>query len=156
MPIRFSFFVPGIPAPGGSKRFVGFGKKSGRAILIDDAGERNKNWRSSVAHFGLQARTSEAKTLGVSDLLTVPLLVTMEFVMPRPKGHFNAKGVVRGVAPKFPTTRPDVLKLARSTEDALTGVIWADDAQTVTLHLSKRFADLSESSGAQITVTALE
>ena len=46
--MKMTFFVPGIPAPGGSKRFVGHSKKTGRAILIDAAGERNKNWRSIV------------------------------------------------------------------------------------------------------------
>lgn len=146
-PRSIEFFVPGIPAPGGSKRFVGFGKRTGRAILIDDAGERNKNWRTSVAQVGTSAING--------DLLAGPLQVTMEFVMPRPKGHFTSKGQLRSAAPLSPTTKPDVLKLARSTEDALTSVIWNDDAQTVLLNLTKRFAAPGEGAGARIRVNTL-
>lgn len=32
---------------------------------------------------------------------------------------------------------PDVLKLARGVEDALTGIVWRDDAQIVNESLSK-------------------
>lgn len=144
-----NFFVPGTPAPGGSKRFVGFGKKTGRAILIDAAGERNKNWRSIVGMVGAQAMAGESVFIG-------PLHVSMVFRMPRPKGHFNAKNQIK---PAFlnahPTTRPDVLKLARSTEDALTGICWNDDAQTVQLSLIKCYDDPGKGSGCQITITPL-
>ncbi|MES2737255.1 MAG: RusA family crossover junction endodeoxyribonuclease [Verrucomicrobiota bacterium] len=142
------FFVPGLPCPGGSKRFVGFGKKTGRAVLIDDAGERNKNWRTSVAQVGSQAMTG-------LPLFSGPLNASMEMVMPRPKGHLNSKGLVKTSAPIAPTTKPDVLKLARSTEDALTGVVWVDDAQTVELTLKKRFAAPGEGTGARIKITPL-
>jgi Holliday junction resolvase RusA-like endonuclease len=142
------FFVPGLPAPGGSKRFVGFGKRTGRAILVDDAGERNKNWRTSVAQVGSAAMSG-------LPLFHGPLNVQMEMVMPRPKGHLTSKGEVRGSAPVAPTTKPDVLKLARSTEDALTGVVWSDDAQTVNLTLIKRYARPGEGSGARIAISPL-
>ena len=145
--MKLSFFVPGIPAPGGSKRFVGFGKKTHRAILIDAAGEKNKNWRSSVAQCG-----NAARMVSQLALLSVPLEVEFIFAMPRPKGHYTPKGVLRASAPVHHTTRPDVLKLSRSTEDALTGVIWLDDSQTVTLHATKRFVSTDEGCGCYITV----
>jgi hypothetical protein len=37
--------------------------------------------------------------------------------------------------------RPDVLKLARAIEDAITGVIWVDDSQIIDEHLYKRWGD---------------
>lgn len=144
------FFVPGIPAPGGSKRFVGFGKKTGRAILIDAAGERNKNWRSIVADCGMQAMRLHSMPLFVG-----PLEVKFEFVVRRPKGHLRANATVKDSAPQWPTTKPDALKLTRSTEDALTGVVWHDDAQTVKLDIQKRFAAYSEACGCHITIKAL-
>jgi Holliday junction resolvase RusA-like endonuclease len=52
-------------------------------------------------------------------------------------------------APKYPTTRPDALKLARAAEDALTGIIWTDDAVTVDLTIKKRYGELP---GVNITV----
>jgi Holliday junction resolvase RusA-like endonuclease len=143
-----SFFVPGIPAPGGSKRFVGFGKKTGRAILIDDAGQGNKDWRTAVGWAGREAMDGQ-------DLFTCPLQVKMEFVMPRSKSHLNSKGQVKPSAPIAPITKPDTLKLTRSTEDALTGIVWRDDAQTVLLTLIKRYAAPAEATGARITVSPL-
>jgi crossover junction endodeoxyribonuclease RusA len=148
--VKISFFVPGIPAPGGSKRFVGFGKKTGRAILIDDAGQRNKDWRSIVGLCGSAAMREKAIAS-----FTGPLRVKFDFVMPRRKGDFSSKGGVKPSAPFYHTTKPDVLKLARSTEDALTGIVWNDDAQTAMLELSKRYAGQGEPCGCQITIQAL-
>ncbi len=148
--MKIIFFVPGIPAPGGSKRFVGFGKKTGRAILIDAAGERNKNWRSIV---GLVASAEMREKAVLS--FNGPLRVRFDFIMPRRKGDFNSKGDVKLSAPFYHTTKPDVLKLARSTEDALTGIVWNDDAQTAILEVSKRYADKGEPCGCQITIQNL-
>lgn len=149
--MKISFFVPGIPAPGGSKRFVGIGKKTGRAILIDAGGEKNKNWRSIVAVCG-RAEMREKAIL----LFTGALRVKFDFIMPRRKGDFNSKGELKAGAPFYHTTRPDALKLVRSTEDALTGIIWNDDAQTAMLDISKRYADKGEPCGCQITIQTIE
>lgn len=147
--MKISFFVPGVPAPGGSKRFVGIGKKTGRAILIDAGGERNKNWRSIVAICGRDAmRKSDALFQG-------PLRVKFDFIMPRRKGDWNSKGDLKPNAPFYHTTKPDALKLARSTEDALTGIAWNDDAQTAILDITKRYADKGEPSGCTITIQTL-
>ena len=129
------FFVPGVPAPGGSKKSFHH-SKTGKIVTMDMA-KRNKPWRESVAFFASQA-------MGGAGLLDQPLDVTMTFVASRPKGHW---GTFRGVprlkpsAPDYPTVKPDVLKLARSTEDAMTGVVWRDDASTVRLTLAKRYGE---------------
>lgn len=134
------FFVPGIPAPGGSKRFVGFAKKTGRAILVDDAGEKNKNWRQSVATFAYM----EKQKRGMTTLITQPIHVRMEFIMPRPKAHFRTgkhANEIRPDAPTWHTKKPDALKLARSTEDAMTGVLYEDDAATCKIEAFKRYGN---------------
>lgn len=148
--MKITFFIPGIPAPGGSKRFVGHSKKTGRAILIDAAGEKNKNWRSIVAVCG----SDEMRKSGA--LFNGPLRVKFDFVMPRRKGDMNSKGEVKPTAPFYHTTKPDALKLARSTEDALTGIVWNDDAQTAILEISKRYASKGEPCGCQATISNLE
>jgi Holliday junction resolvase RusA-like endonuclease len=38
-------------------------------------------------------------------------------------------------------TRPDVLKLARAAEDALTGIVWRDDSQIVHETLAKVYGE---------------
>jgi Holliday junction resolvase RusA-like endonuclease len=143
-----TFFIPGLPAPGGSKRFVGHSKTTGRAILIDAAGQRNKDWKNNVAWNAQKAMEGRELEMG-------PLSVTMTFFMPRPKAHFRANGAVKESAPKYPTTKPDTLKLTRSTEDAMTGIVWHDDAQTVELILHKRFQAPNQSLGCLVEVSRL-
>jgi Holliday junction resolvase RusA-like endonuclease len=60
--------------------------------------------------------------------------------MPRPRAHFGARGL-RPAAPAWPTVRPDVLKLARAVEDALTGLVWRDDSQIVVELLTKQYGE---------------
>lgn len=140
-----SFFVKGVPAPGGSKKFVGMNKKTGRALLVDAAGKRNKNWRKIVGIEG-------ARAMGDKPLMRGPLAVTIVFQMPRPKHHFNRKGGFSKTATTRPTSKPDTLKLTRSTEDALTGIVWHDDAQVILMSLAKKWADENQEAGAYIQV----
>jgi Holliday junction resolvase RusA-like endonuclease len=116
--------VHGTPAPQGSKRaFVG---KSGRAHVIESSHDRVKSWRQAVID---EVRATERKPL------EGPLEVAMTFYLKRPKGHFGTgrnAGVLRAGAPLYPEGKPDLSKLARSTEDALTDAgLWGDDAQVV-------------------------
>jgi crossover junction endodeoxyribonuclease RusA len=113
-----TFFVPGTPKPGGSKRHVGNG------ILIDSSGQAGKDWRGDVKVYAQQAYKGEP--------LTGPLEVEFHFVRQWPKSFLRADG---GIKPSRhgakPTTNPDTTKLIRSVEDALTGILWADDSQIV-------------------------
>lgn len=147
--MNLEFFVPGIPAPGGSKRFVGFGKSTGRAILIDAAGQRNKDWRALVGQCGHLAMQGDP----VHE--TGPLEVWVEFIMPRRKGDLRANGELKPSAPFYHITKPDALKLTRSTEDALTGVVWRDDSQIAREHVTKRYAAPGEATGARIIIKSL-
>lgn len=150
---RISFFVPGVPAPGGSKSaFVPTGKdgqpfrRPGGSIMVnvmDAGGQKNKIWRKVVAWTGKAEWRRQP-------LLTGPLKVHMEFYMPRPKAHYGSgrnATVLRPDAPEFHTYAPDSLKLSRSTEDALTGIIWHDDSQTVSLTTEKHWHTANRGKG---------
>ena len=137
-----SFWVPGIPQPGGSKKGF-YSAKLGRVIITEDA-KHNKTWRASV----VQCAAEVAK-----EILEGPLKVRFEFYFVRPKGHYGSGknvGVRKSSAPAFPAGRPDTTKLIRSTEDALKGVLWRDDSQIVTQYGSKRYAPQA---GAMIHVS---
>ena len=129
-------WVPGIPKPGGSKR--GFivkkrGAKKARVAIVDDC-SRNADWMARVAQFGRAAYTG----VPIND----PLRVAFFFVVQRPKNHFGSGRNSRHLkpsAPAYPDIRPDTTKFIRSTEDALTGVVWRDDARIVDQLATKRY-----------------
>ena len=50
------------------------------------------------------------------------------------------------------TTMPDIDKLARCALDALTGIVFRDDAQIVDLHATKRYG---EPERAELTIREL-
>jgi Holliday junction resolvase RusA-like endonuclease len=62
--------------------------------------------------------------------------VRVAFRLPRPKGHYGRRGL-RPSAPAYPNVMPDLDKLARAILDALTGIVWRDDAQVVRLDVEK-------------------
>lgn len=112
-----TIIVYGSPAPQGSKKFVGIAKSTGRGIMVESS-KRVKPWRDDVKGTALAVRNGAAPLDG-------PLVARMVFTLPKPAS-----------APKrrrtWPDKKPDVSKLVRSTEDALSdaGVI-RDDARIV-------------------------
>lgn len=141
-----SFWVPGIPAPGGSKKFVGLSKFTNRAILIDAGGKRNKDWRAAVAEAARVAYRGEPM-----DCL---LQMKITFYLPRPKRHYDRLGL-RENAPVWHSIKPDTTKLVRSTEDAMTGIVYRDDACIVCQQASKRYIEEGTHPGAMITIQVM-
>lgn len=155
--IVLSVFVAGKPQPAGSKNAHVIRNKAGEPVrresgaivtVVTDANKKSKPWQSEVK--------DAARVLwGAKPLLTVPLYFRATFYVLRPQSHFrggkHAAEVKRNSA-QFPASKPDVLKLARGVEDALTGVIWRDDAQIVAEQINKRYG---EKPGVQIEVGIL-
>jgi Holliday junction resolvase RusA-like endonuclease len=141
-PAGISFWVPGVPQPGGSKKgFVN--PRNGRVVIVEDA-KNNKPWRQSVQVFALQEY--KGPPLGGA------LSLSIRFVMPRPKGHYRTgkfSELLKDSAPTYHTKKPDTTKLIRSTEDALTGILWRDDAQVVSQTVVKTYGPVP---GAHIMV----
>ena len=119
------FWVEGNPAPGGSKKaFRSY--RTGKIIVQDDC-DRNAAWRDTVAIEATRIMVGRKPMLGSLDALFI-------FYLPRPKGHFRTgkhAEKLKSDAPTHPTVKPDTTKLIRATEDALTGIVWWDDAQIV-------------------------
>lgn len=129
--IRFT--VHGVAQPAGSKK--GFVNRStGRVIITDDA-KKSRPWKAQVSDAAGEAMHGR-------DLLDGPLLLELTFWVNRPKGHFGSgknHAAVRTAAPWAPTVKPDLLKLARAVEDALTGVVYRDDSQITYEVLQKAY-----------------
>jgi Holliday junction resolvase RusA-like endonuclease len=116
---RVSLTAYGVAAPAGSKTLS---RVNGRTWLRDSS-RRGYAWRRDVAQAaGLAMRGRP--------LLDGALAFHVTFYVPRPKTHYGRRGLRPSALP-FPTTRPDATKLLRAVEDALTGVVWRDDAQVV-------------------------
>lgn len=126
------FFVAGIPKPAGSKR--GFYIPKLKRVVITDDCATSRDWKTDVKHEGQRQYSGE--------LLDCPICLKLTFFVTRPKSHYRSgknSHLLRDGAPMRPTTKPDVLKLARGVEDALTGVIWKDDALIVDEWLLKEY-----------------
>ena len=139
------FFVPGIPRPGGSK--TAFRTKRGK-VVVTDASKYTKNWQSVVA------LTAHEAMIG-RHIYNEPLSLRIIFYMPRSKSHYGSGSnaeKLRPAAPKYHTIAPDITKLIRSTEDAMTRIVWVDDSQ-----ITKQVAEkvYSETPGAWIDVESM-
>jgi len=119
---RVEFTVLGKPAPQGSKT-VG-SSSSGRRFVRED-----------------NPATAPWKATG---LLAGPLRLRVVFVFPRPAAHFGTgrnQGRLKPSAPLYCPTRPDLDKLLRAVGDALTGVVFRDDAQLVRVEAEKHYGE---------------
>lgn len=129
-----SFFVPGVPAPQGSKN----GYHRGGKVVLVEAVKALKPWREAVA-----ARARESNRTAA---LRGPVSVDLRFVMYRPKGTPK-----RSTPPAV--KKPDVDKLVRAVFDALTAAgVWGDDAQVTRLFTTKRIAEPNEVPGVHVLV----
>lgn len=114
--MSITIIVYGAPAPQGSKKFVGLAK-SGRGILAESS-KKVRPWRQDVKAAALAVRAGAAP-------IDAPVRARMVFTMPKPASAPKKKRT-------YPCKMPDLSKLVRSTEDALTEAgIWKDDARVV-------------------------
>jgi crossover junction endodeoxyribonuclease RusA len=134
----YSWKTVGIPAPQGSKRYVG----NGRMI---ESSKALKPWRELII--------ADAKQQGVPSPIDRPVGVALVFCFPRPKAHFTTNGQIKANAPKYKTTRPDLDKCVRAVLDSLTyGGVIKDDCFVYSLSVYKRFCSQNEDPGVHITV----
>lgn len=126
------FTVHGIPKPAGSKRAF-LNPKTKRIVVTDDC-KTGRDWKASMQAAAIEAMAGD-------DPATGPLGLHVTFWMPRPKSHYRKDGTVKESAPDWHDIRPDATKLLRCAEDAMTGIVWRDDAQVVSQEVTKRYAD---------------
>jgi Holliday junction resolvase RusA-like endonuclease len=160
-----TFFCEGKPAPGGSKTFFPVWRRDGSLVtekrngriwpiirVVDDAGEGNKAWRAAVA---VQARAFMKSAAP----FTCAIKCEFIFFLRRPQNHYRTgkfAHMLRDDAPAYHITRPDALKLARSTEDALTGILWRDDGQNIVIRPEKRYMTHDEKEGVAVKILLVD
>lgn len=144
-PREVSFTVYGVAKPAGSKTAMTYRNKSGGLVLrpngspvigVIDACKTSKLWKKQVSTAAQDAFDGEP--------FDCPVEVSMRFIVPRPKTHFGTgknAASVKASSPGHPTSKPDVLKLARLVEDQLSGIVYVDDAATVKLAATKEYGE---------------
>lgn len=132
-----SILVLGTPVPQGSAKAFIVGKGKPHAVVTHDNAD-TMPWRDSI-------RAHARKQVGPVIEYPRPQAVhlSVDFVMPR-----------RASAPKRSTPKhtrkPDVDKLIRAVADALTGVVYEDDSQIVSVDARKFEAEPGEQPKASI------
>lgn len=154
--MRLQIRVYGRPAPQGSKRHVGGGRMVEMSKYVQP-------WRNDVfaaAVTAMQSHPSDVRAHRDRAMFTGPVRMAVVFTIARPKGHYRTgqfAHLLKPAAPAYPAVAPDLSKLIRSTEDALTVArVWTDDALVVRHDVAKVY--IGEPSGldrpgALITIT---
>lgn len=147
--MRILFNVAGLPGTKGSARAFVRGKK---AVIVNDAGDKARTWASQVA---------DAARAAMEKLGLVPfqgeVSVHIEYFLPRPKSHYwpvtkkRPAPILKEDAPVRCSCKPDGDKLDRCLWDALTGIIFGDDALIVSWSGAKYYSD-PEPVGARVRI----
>ena len=132
-PIRF--VVYGVPVPKGSMR--AFLPKGSTRPIVTDSNRSVKPWTVAVKTAAVEARQRNPEAY----IADGPVGLEATFYLPCPKSAPKRQ-------PAFPAKRPDLDKLVRVVADALTGVLWQDDAQVTSLVAKKRYAGRQDDAAA--------
>jgi len=130
-----AFWIEGDPKPKGS--WTPFKKKDG-SFGMHHASGATAQWCRSA--------TAQVKTNWLFGVLTGPVKVTLQFRLPQVSKAAQARA--------FPAVRGegDLDKLVRGVYDAMTGVVFQDDAQVVRACEDKLYG---EQTGCWVTVEEL-
>jgi crossover junction endodeoxyribonuclease RusA len=134
-----SFEVFGIAQPKGSTKSFAF-KRPDQSLGTRTTSD-NPNLQQWAA---LVRQVAQMKAGGVFFARETAVEVEIRFALPRPSSL--ARRVVHDVR------KPDIDKLARGVLDALSGVLFHDDAQVIDLRVGKRYAGADEPASAAIRV----
>jgi Holliday junction resolvase RusA-like endonuclease len=107
-------------------------------IVTHDNNPALRSWRDAVASEALRAMRSADYHAPLTGALSLELW----FYLPKPKSRPHTLRTERQLAEwAWPTRRQDADKLARAALDAMTGIVFLDDAQIVNLEIWKVYDD---------------
>lgn len=121
-----SFTVYGQALPKGSAR--AFMPKGAQFPVVTSTTRGLKDWEHAIA--------TAAQGQSNGKLILGPVILTVAFLLDKPRSMPGSR--------KHHTKRPDLDKLIRAATDALTGVLWKDDAQVVSIIATKDYASADD------------
>ena len=129
-PRMVSVDVRGLPRPQGSMTL----HKTADGQTVSRYPPTVWEWRYQVQQ--AVAALNEGPFLG-------PVIVRLGFDLPRPAGHMGTgrnSEFIKPSSPTFPIVAPDLDKLTRCINDAITDAgLWKDDSQVVAMQAAKRY-----------------
>lgn len=136
-------WVSGVPRSKGSFNF----SRRRRKTIVRPADPHLYEWEDAI-------REAITPVWGERELSTVPFQVSLVFYFMRPKSSKR----------RFPSVKPDIDKITRAVLDPLTGIVYKDDCQVISLQATELYIDyyenvtkeFGESPGVLITLTELE
>ena len=137
------FQVFGVAQPKGSMK--AFYRPGMKAPIVTDSNRSVKSWSQLVAE-GASHALQQVPLDQQAHLFAGAVRLTMAFHLPRPKKYQRAS-----VNPAH-LTKPDASKLVRAVEDALTQVVYQDDAQVVELVVAKRYTAMGAAPRVDVRV----
>jgi Holliday junction resolvase RusA-like endonuclease len=102
-------------------------RTTGRALLVPANEARLKRYTAILRNVFQQCMEGKQP-------INAPILIAVSFRLPCPKSRRRKKE-------KWVTTPPDIDKLERALLDAMTGIIFNDDAQVAMVVKSKIYSD---------------
>jgi crossover junction endodeoxyribonuclease RusA len=131
-----TFSVPGTPIPQGSKQAFTNGTKT----WLVEANKEIYAWREKIAK-----SATIAMELHRQKPLEGAVSLEIDFIMPRPKTVTRARH----------TVKPDLDKLIRAVNDAITGICFVDDSRVVRINAAKNYERFG-TPGVIITLHSLD
>jgi Holliday junction resolvase RusA-like endonuclease len=136
-----TFTVYGVAQPKGNMR--AFLKRGMKFPIVTETNRNVRSWSQLVAE-----EASRELAAWNGQQITGPVAVSVRFALPRPKKYQRL-----GLNPAH-CVAPDIDKLLRAVLDALSRVVFLDDAQVVTVSATKIYAPVDGAPYALISVTA--
>lgn len=116
--------IYGTPIPQGSLRAFKHAKTG--AVITTSDNVKTKPWKQQVSLMAISEMRGE--------MIEGPVTLRLSFFLPKPKSVKRA----------HPTVKPDIDKLARAVLDALTGIVYRDDAQVTSVLAQKFYGDVAK------------
>lgn len=139
--MKIDFFVAGIPKA--QPRVKAFRRGNHAGVYTPDSAE---SWKQAVRQ--------QAVANAPESLVTAPILVSLDFFLPRPKTHYNRDGSLKENQPIWHCKKPDLDNLIKAVMDAITDTqrIWLDDSQIYAVIAFKNYT--LNASGCSVRIDA--
>jgi Holliday junction resolvase RusA-like endonuclease len=137
MTFMLQFHIDAEPVPKGRPKFSQVG-----GFMRAYTPKKTSDYESIV-------RATAQQAMGPTDLLETAVGVYLYIRLPIPQSHSKKRKEACLSGQEKPIKKPDIDNLAKSILDGMNGVIWKDDSQIVSLHVTKVY---SSGSGVDVLV----